>query len=82
MALLYRRRYPEAAYETWKDAFEPYLIGLYELMVRRLRSGGVFSLQQRSSYDAFCSFVYRFSSKEISGIFFEEMDERLSREIE
>ena len=82
MALLYRRRYPEAAYETWKDAFEPYLAGLYELMVRRLTSGGVISLQEHVSYDAFCSFVYQFSSKEIPGIFFEELDERLSRKIE
>ena len=82
MALLYRRRYPESSYETWKDVFEPYLSGLYELMVRRLTPGGVLPPQNLGLYDTFCSFVYQFSSKEIPGIFFEELDESLSREIE
>ena len=82
MSLFSRQRHTESSYECWRDTFEPYLSGLYELMGRRLRSGGVLSLKYRVSYDMFCSFVYQFSSKEIPDIFFKELDERLSREIE
>ena len=80
MALFFRRRIPESSYECWRDAFEPYLAGLYETMVRYLTSGGVLLPHHRVSYDMFCSFVYQYSSKEIPDIFFKELDERRSQE--
>lgn len=82
MSLFARRCITESTYECWRDAFDPYLVGLYDIMVRCLTSGGILSPHRRVSYDMFCSFVYRFSSKEIPDIFFTELDERLSREIE
>ena len=80
MSLFFRRRLTESSYECWRDAFEPYLSGLYETMVRYLTSGGVLRPHHRVSYDMFCSFVYHYSSKEIPDIFFKELDERLSQE--
>ena len=73
---MFRRRYSESSYECWRDAFEPYLDGLYETMVRLLTSGGVLQSHQRVSFDAFCSFVYQYSSKEVPDIFFRELEER------
>ena len=75
---LFVRRYPESSYECWKDVFEPYLVGLYETMVRLLRAGGALPPHQQVSYDAFCSFVYQYSSKEVPDIFFKELEEHLS----
>ena len=80
MSLFFRRRYPESSYECWKDVFEPYLVGLYETMVRLLTAGGALPPHQQVSYDAFCSFVYQYSSKEVPDIFFRELEEHLSRE--
>ena len=80
MSLFFRRRHPESSYECWKDVFEPYLVGLYETMVRLLRAGGALPPHQQVSYDAFCSFVYQYSSKEVPDIFFKELGEHLSRE--
>ena len=82
MSLFPPQRHTESSYECWKDAFEHYLSGIYDLMIRRLTSGGLLSLHHRVSYDLFCLFVYQFSSKEIPDIFFKELDERLLQEIE
>ena len=67
MSFFFRRRITESS---------------YEIMVRYLTSGGVLLPHHRVSYDMFCSFVYQYSSKEIPDIFYKELDERLSREIE
>ena len=77
MSLFARRRYPESSYECWRDVFEPYLVGLYETMVRRLTAGGALRPHHRVSFVAFCSFVYQFSSKEVPDIFFRELEETL-----
>jgi len=81
MSLFFRQGIPEAPYGKWKDVFDPYLMGLYETMGRFLSSGGVLQPHHRVSYEAFCFFVYQYSSKHIPEIFLKELDERLSQEI-
>ncbi len=76
MSIFFRPRHPlpPSSYESWKDVFEPYLSALYDLLVRGLRSGGI-PCEKDGSYESFCAFVFRFSSKEIPGIFFKEFEE-------
>jgi len=81
MSLFFRQNTSETPYELWRDAFDPYLTGLYETMNRFLSSRRILQ-SRRISYETFCSFVYQYSSKYVPDIFFKELDERISREIE
>ncbi len=82
MSLFFRQSTSETPYELWRDAFDPYLTGLYETMDRFLSSRRILQTRRRISYETFCSFVYHYSSKHVPDIFFKELDERISREIE
>ena len=77
MARVYPRlRFPESSYEIWKDAFLPYLAEIYVRGVRRwVEPPAAEPEPHRSLFEAFCSFVYQFSSKEIPPIFFQELEE-------
>ncbi len=81
MSLFFRQDDYETTYGYWKEAFEPYLRGLYETMEKLLVSAGVLRTQRTISFEAFCSFVYQYSSKRVPGIFSKELDEWISREI-
>ena len=82
MSLFFRQSTSETPYELWRDAFDPYLTGLYETMGRFLSSARILRDRRRISYETFCSFVYQYSSKYVPDIFLKELDERISREIE
>ncbi len=77
MSLFFRQGKPETSYELWRDVFDPYLRGLYETMKRLLSSSGILRDRRRISYESFCSFVYKYSSKYVPDVFFQELDERL-----
>ena len=81
MSLFFRQDDYETTYGYWKEAFEPYLRGLYETMEKLLVSAGVLRAQRTISFEAFCSFVYQYSSKRVPDGFSAELDEWLTHEI-
>jgi len=82
MSLFFRQDDYETTYEYWREAMDPHLRGLYETMVQVLLDGSILRARRRISFEAFCSFVYQYSSKRVPDIFSLELDEWLSHEIE